>query len=466
MTKHLWSGRFADAPDADVFRFQSSFVFDRRLFEDDVNGSLAWAEALKAVGVLTADESEAVSTALQDILKEGQLDPAFISGPDEDVHAFVERKLVDRVGEAGKRLHTGRSRNDQVALDLRLYVRRRTREIQRSLLGLVSVLAEQAASANGTLMPAYTHLRRAQPMLVAHFFLAHAEGFRRDYARFDNVRDQADAMPLGSGAVTGSSYPIDTEALASRLGFSKVVANSLDATSDRDFVADFLHACALTMIHLSRFSEDVIVFSSEEFGFFELSDSVTTGSSLMPQKKNPDPLELVRGKSGRVIGRSAGWLASMKGLPSGYNKDLQEDKEAVFDAEDTVLASTAAVTTVTRKLVVLGARTGSAASGLLLATEVADYLVSCGMAFRDAHTLVGGMVRDLVTSGRDFESLSMTEWKAFSDLFGDDIQIRITAQAAVNTRQTAQSTNPVAVENALSYIIAWLEDARVESLDG
>ena len=462
MTKHLWSGRFAEAPDADVFGFQSSFAFDRRLFEDDVTGSLAWVEALAAAGVLSAEDATAMAAALDEILETGRRDPTFVAGTDEDVHAFVERQLVARVGEAGKRLHTGRSRNDQVSVDLRLYVRRVALDLQGQLRGVISALVEQAGSSGGTLMPAYTHLRRAQPILVAHFFLAHAEALRRDDARFDHVRDEADAMPLGSGAIAGSSYAIDTAGLAARLGFSRVVANSLDATADRDFVASFLHACALTMVHLSRIAEDLIIFSSEEFGFFELADAVTTGSSLMPQKKNPDPLELVRGKSGRAIGRLTGWLASMKGLPSGYNKDLQEDKEALFDAEDTVRGSAAAVAAVISRLSVAGARTQAAASGLLLATEVADYLVSRGMAFRDAHALVGRIVRDLLASDRDFESLSMAEWRVFSDLFEEDVAARVTARAAVEARQTPQSTNPTAVAEALSGLTAWLRDARAD----
>ncbi|HAK56550.1 MAG: argininosuccinate lyase [Vicinamibacterales bacterium] len=462
MTDHLWSGRFAVAPDADVFGFQSSFAFDRRLFEDDVTGSLAWVEALASAGVLSDADAAAMSAALGEILETGRRDPSFVAGADEDVHAFVERQLVARVGEAGKRLHTGRSRNDQVSVDLRLYVRRVALDLQGHVRGVISALVEQAGSAGQALMPAYTHLRRAQPILVAHFLLAHAEALRRDDARFDHVRDEADAMPLGSGAVAGSSYAIDTAGLAARLGFSRVVANSLDATADRDFVASFLHACALTMVHLSRIAEDLIIFSSEEFGFFELADAVTTGSSLMPQKKNPDPLELVRGKSGRAIGRLTGWLASMKGLPSGYNKDLQEDKEALFDAEDTVRGSAAAVAAVVSRLSVSGARTQAAASGLLLATEVADYLVSRGMAFRDAHALVGRIVRDLLASGRDFESLSMPDWRAFSDLFEDDVVARVTARAAVDARQTPQSTNPMAVAEALSRLTAWLQNARAD----
>ena len=463
MSDHPWSGRFAGAPDADVFGFQSSFSFDRRLFEDDVRGSLAWTEALVPAGVLSADEAAAVSAALREILHAGRRDPAFVSGPDEDVHAFVERQLVDRVGEAGKRLHTGRSRNDQVSLDLRLYVRRRARVVQRAILDLTAAFVDQATSAGTTLMPAYTHLRRAQPIAVAHFFLAHGEALRRDHGRLEWVRDEADAMPLGSGAIAGSSYDIDTAALAASLGFSRVVANSLDATADRDFVAGFLHACALLMVHLSRVAEDLIIFTSEEFGFFELADTVTTGSSLMPQKKNPDPLELVRGKAGRAIGRLTGWLASMKGLPSGYNKDLQEDKDALFDAEDTALASTLATAAVVRALSLTASRTEPAASGMLLATEVVDYLVGRGMAFREAHALVGGMVRDLMATQRDFESLTVVEWQTFSERFQADVVERVSPRAAVTARRTPQSTNPDAVAAALAGMSAWLERARAAS---
>ena len=269
---------------------------------------------------------------LQAILEEGRRDPAWVSGPDEDVHSFVERKLVERVGDAGRRLHTGRSRNEQVSLDLRLYLRRRIPLLQGALARLVSACVDQAEGAGDALMPSYTHLRRAQPVLVAHFFLAHASALRRDVARLQAAADDADALTLGSGAIAGTSYPVDTAFLARRLGFSRVVANSMDASSDRDFVASFLFAASLAMMHLSRMAEDLILFTGEEHGFFELSDASATGSSMMPQKKNPDPLELVRGKCGRAMGRLTGWLVTMKGLPSGYNKDLQEDKEAVFDS--------------------------------------------------------------------------------------------------------------------------------------
>lgn len=460
MADHLWSGRFEQAPDTDVFGFQASFSFDRRLFEDDIRGSLAWAGALADAGVMSSEEAQIVTDGLNDILNRGLSDPSFVTGDDEDVHAFVERQLVERVGDAGKRLHTGRSRNDQVSLDLRLYVRRRVHGLQGLTLELISALVDQANAAGSTLMPAYTHLRRAQPILVAHFFLAHIAALKRDHQRFDAVRDEADAMPLGSGAIAGSGYAVDTERLASRLGFSRVVSNSVDAVADRDFVSSFLHTCALLMVHLSRVAEDLVLFTGEEFAFFELADVVTTGSSLMPQKKNPDALELVRGKAGRTIGGLAGWLATMKGLPSGYNKDLQQDKEAVFDAEDTVSASLPAVTAVVHNLVLSRKQTESAASGLLLATDVADYLVSQGMPFRDAHSVVGRLVRQLLAESRDFESLSLEEWRAVNPLFSDDILERVTARAAVKARLTPQSTNPEAVGVMLEECQEWLALAR------
>ena len=457
---HLWSGRFDSAPDEEVFRFQASFGFDRRLFDDDVEGSLAWAAALAAAGVLSAVDAGAIREALIEIRQHGRDDPSFVAGPDEDVHAFVERQLVDRLGDVGRRLHTGRSRNEQVSLDLRLYLRRRLPVMQQSVVALVAALADRAAAAGQAIMPAYTHLRRAQPILVAHFLLAHAAAFQRDHARLDAARGEADAMPLGSGAVAGTSYAVDTAALARRLGFSRVVANSIDAAADRDFVASTLHACALTMVHVSRLAEDLIIFTGEEFGYFELHDRVATGSSLMPQKKNPDPLELVRGKSGRVIGHLAGWLTTMKGLPSGYNKDLQEDKEAVFDAEDQVRGSLRATTAVVASIEARPARSEGAAGGMLLATDVADYLVDRGVPFRRAHEIVGGMVRDLLAQGRDFGSLTAEEWRGYDARFGADIAARVTSRASVDARRTPQSTSPDAVANALAVVRAWVGKHR------
>jgi argininosuccinate lyase len=457
----LWSGRFDTEPDPAAFDFGISFGFDRALFEDDVTGSLAWAEALGAASVLSRDDAAAIKTGLEAILDEGRRDPQFVSGPDEDVHSFVERKLVERIGDAGRRLHTGRSRNEQVSLDLRLYLRRRIPVLQKALATLIGACADQAAQAGAALMPSYTHLRRAQPVLVAHFFLAHASALRRDFDKLDAAAQEADALTLGSGAIAGTNYPIDTTLLAHRLGFSRVVRNSMDASSDRDFVASFLFAASLAMVHLSRLAEDLIIFTGEEHGFFDLADASATGSSMMPQKKNPDPLELVRGKSGRAIGRLAGWLATMKGLPSGYNKDLQEDKEAVFDAERTLAVSLTAAHAVVSKLSVNAERGRQAASGLLLATDVADYLAARGVPFRRAHEIVGAMVRKLLVDGRDFSSMSLAEWRQASETFGDDAPQAATPLASVNAKRTPQSTNPDAVEAALRDCRQWLANLGI-----
>src|SRR5687767_8217721 len=456
----LWSGRFDGAPDPAAFDFGISFGFDRALFEDDVTGSIAWAEALGAAGVLSPEDSRAIVAGLRAILEEGRGDPASVAGPDEDVHSFVERRLVERIGDAGRRLHTGRSRNEQVSLDLRLYLRRRIPALQSAVATLVAACADQAERAGTALMPSYTHLRRAQPVLVAHFFLSHAAALRRDHARLGAAAAEADALTLGSGAIAGTSYPVDTERLARALGFSRIVANSMDASSDRDFVASFLYASSVAMVHLSRLAEDLVIFTGEEHGFFELADESATGSSMMPQKKNPDPLELVRGKTGRAIGRLTGWLVTMKGLPSGYNKDLQEDKEAVFDAEATLSASVAAAHAVVSRLSLNADRTERAASGLLLATDVADYLVSRGMPFRRAHEVVGAMVRRLLAEGRDFSALTLEEWREASEMFGDDAPRAATALASVQARRTPQSTNPEAVREALDECRQWLQNSK------
>ena len=459
MTSHLWSGRFDTAPDSAAFEWGSSFSFDRRLFEDDVVGSIAWASALTVAGVLTKEEGAAIAAALADILERGRANVAFVDGPDEDVHSFVERLLVERLGDAGRRLHTGRSRNEQVSLDLRLYLRRRIPLLQRGIQRVVAALAGQASAAGDSIMPAFTHFRPAQPVLVAHFFLAHAAPLRRDFDRFEAARSEADGMPLGSGAIAGTAYAVDVNALARDLGFTRVVANSIDASSDRDFAATFLYACATTMVHLSRMAEDLIILSGDEHRFFELSDALSTGSSMMPQKKNPDPLELVRGKSGRAIGSLVSLLTTLKGLPSGYNKDLQEDKHAVFGAEDTVAGCLAVVEPVVRGIALDRQRAEQAASGLLLATDVADYLVGRGVPFRRAHEIVGGLVRRLVTEKREFGSLSLEEWRAASDLFEADIVTRVTPRQSVAAKRTPQSTAPQAVQEALAGTLAWLKRA-------
>jgi argininosuccinate lyase len=453
----LWSGRFSERPDADVFAYGKSLAVDRRLFPDDVAGSRAWAEALHRAGVLSAADFAAIVGGLDAVVAAVEADPSRLDrADDEDVHSFVERELVERIGDPGKRLHTGRSRNEQVSLDFRLYLKRRIPAVQAAIRTLVEAFVYQAEEAGAAVMPSYTHLRRAQPVLVAHVFLAHAAAFRRDVDRLDVARDEADVMPLGSGAIAGTAYDIDVPFLTDRLGFSRAVANSIDASGDRDFVATFLYACAMTMVHLSRLAEDVILLSGEEFGFFEIHDSVATGSSLMPQKKNPDPLELVRGKSGKLVGLLTGWLTSMKGLPFGYNKDLQEDKAIAFEAEDTVIACARTTATVVRTLALRADHARAAASGLLLATEVADFLVSRGVPFRTAHEVTGRIVRDLHTAGRDFASLTLDDWRRYDAHFDDGVFAAITPDAAVAARRTPQSTNPSAVAAALVETKAWL----------
>jgi argininosuccinate lyase len=460
MSTPLWSGRFDAAPDPEVFGYGKSLSVDCRLIEDDITGSAAWAAALAKAGVLSAADARRIADGLEAIRAAVRANPDLIrTAEDEDVHSFVERELVARIGDAGRRLHTGRSRNEQVSVDFRLYLMRRIPEIQRAIATLVEAFAHQAELAGQAVMPSYTHLRRAQPVLVAHVFLSHAAAFRRDVERFDFARREADAMPLGSGAIAGTAYDIDVAALADRLGFSRVAANSIDASGDRDFVASFLYACAMTMVHVSRLAEDVILLSSEEFGFFEIHDSVATGSSLMPQKKNPDPLELVRGKSGKAIGMLTGWLASLKGLPLGYNKDLQEDKAIAFEAEDMVVACCRTTATVVRTLTLRPAAARDAASGLLLATEVADYLVGRGLPFRTAHEVSGRIARELHESHRDFSALTLDDWRRYHDAFDDGIFAAITPEAAVAARRTPQSTNPHAVAAALDETRRWL--ARV-----
>jgi argininosuccinate lyase len=454
----LWSGRFAGEPDKDVFEHGKSLSVDKRLAEDDIAGSMAWAEALGKAGVLAAADVKSIVSGLGEIQKAVRADASiFDDAVDEDVHSFVERELIERIGDAGKRLHTGRSRNEQVSVDFRLYLRRRIPEIQRSIALLVDALASQAASAGSAVMPSYTHMRRAQPVLVSHAWLSHAAAFRRDVDRLEVARAEADLMPLGSGAIAGTAYNIDVRFLADRLGFSRVTANSIDTAGDRDFVATFLYACAMTMVHVSRLAEDVILFSSEEFGFVEIDDSVATGSSLMPQKKNPDPLELVRGKSGKSIGLLAGWLATMKSLPLGYNKDLQEDKAAAFEAEDTVVGSVRTTATVIRTLGLRPEVARSAASGLLLATEVADYLVGKDVPFRTAHEITGRIVRDLYSAGKDFRALSLQDWQKYSDKFDAGVIKAVTPDAAVAARRTPQSTNPAAVSAALAECRQWID---------
>jgi argininosuccinate lyase len=450
-SKKLWGGRFTGEADPGFVEFNRSFKFDRRLFHADVRGSVAHCDALLQAGVLTTDEAARIKVALEDILARGEADPNYLDDANaEDVHSFVEARLIEEVGDIGRKLHTGRSRNDQVATDLRLWLRDAVDELERKLKDTQSALLTFAESNLRLVMPGYTHLQPAQPILLAHWALAYFEMLTRDRERFLEVRKRVNVMPLGSGALAGTSFPIDRDATASRLDFAGVNSNSLDGVSDRDFCLEFLAACSIVMVHLSRLAEDVILYSTNEFGFFELSDAVATGSSLMPQKKNPDSLELVRGKAGRVFGDLQALLVTMKGLPLAYNKDMQEDKEAVFDAFDTVHDCLEVSSIVLRNVRVNESRTANAASkGYMNATELANYLVRKGVPFREAHETVGQVVVRAIELGVELNELPMDELKSFGNLFEADVYEALSIERTLATKAQTGGTSREQVERAL-----------------
>lgn len=448
----LWGGRFEGEADAEFARFNASFRFDRRLIEADIESSMAYAEALAEAGALSREEADRIKSALEQILSRARGDPNYLEDDQiEDVHSFVEAQLVAMIGDLGYKLHAGRSRNDQVATDLRLFLRRQIDSIRSLIADLQVALLELAERHKDLYMPGYTHLQRAQPILFAHYLLAYFEMFKRDRARLMEVRSRVNVLPLGSGALSGTGFPIDRERLARRLGFEGVSENSLDAVSDRDFVIELAGAAAIAMMHLSRLAEDLIIYSSAEFGFIELSDAVSTGSSLMPQKRNPDPLELIRGKAGRVFGHLIALLAMMKGLPMAYNKDLQEDKEAIFDALDTLSGSLRIMAIVLGNIRINGERMReAAASGYLNATDLADYLVRRGLEFRRAHELVGRIVNYAVARQKKLEELSLDEYRNFSPLFGEDLYDALTIEASLRSRSALGGTSPERVAAALA----------------
>jgi argininosuccinate lyase len=447
----LWGGRFAGDADPQFARFNASFAFDRRLIEADIEGSLAQAEALQAAGILSEEESGKISAALEEISRRSRQEPGYLDSRDaEDVHSFVESELVAAVGDAGYKLHTGRSRNDQVATDLRLFLRGEIdvavgliRDLQRALVGL-------AEENRDSVMAGYTHLQRAQPVLFAHYLLAYFEMMKRDGERLIEVRARVNRLPLGSGALAGTGFPIDRERIRRRLGFDGLCGNSLDAVSDRDFVIEFVAAAAIAMVHLSRLAEDLIIYSTAEFAFIELSDAVSTGSSLMPQKKNPDSLELIRGKAGRVFGHVTALLATMKGLPLAYNKDMQEDKEALFDTVDTLGGSLRVMATVLGNVRFNKERArGAASRGYLNATDLADYLVRRGLEFRRAHELVGRVVSHAIGRGKALEELPLDEYKEFSPLFDDGLYEALTLESSLANKLALGGTSPERVAEAL-----------------
>jgi len=460
-SENLWGGRFTGRTDEGFARFNRSFGFDRRLFDADVRGSLAHCEGLRAAGVVSEEEARLISDGLRALSARAAGEGAafFGDGLAEDVHSFIESRLAALVGDAGRKLHTGRSRNDQVATALRLWLRDETDRLDTRLRGAQGALLDLAEAHPDAVLPGYTHLQRAQPVLWPHWCLAYFEMFARDRGRLRDARRRANVLPLGSAALAGTSYAIDREAVARALGFDAVSRNSLDAVSDRDFCVEFAAGCALVMAHLSRLSEDLIVYATTEFGFVELSDAVATGSSLMPQKKNPDALELVRGKAGRVFGHTLALLTMLKGLPLAYNKDMQEDKEAVFDAADTTAAALEVTATVLRNVRLREARARDAASvGYMNATEMADYLVRRGLPFREAHEAVGRMVLYGSGKGLELHELELEELRRFSALVGEDVYEALSLEATLRTKSQAGGTAPARVAEALAAARASLRE--------
>jgi argininosuccinate lyase len=460
MAKNLWGGRFTGKPDKTFVEFNRSFDFDIRLFEADIRASLAHAEAIRDAGVITTAEFDKIARGLKKLSKQAAESDAFFDDTDaEDVHSFIEGKLVDLIGDTGKKLHTGRSRNDQVATAFRLWLRDRVDTIDFDLRDTQRALIDAAERHSDAVMPGYTHLQRAQPILWAHWCLAYFEMLARDRQRLADARKRINILPLGSGALAGTGFAFDREAVAKTLGFEGVSKNTLDAVSDRDFAIEFTGCCSLVMVHLSRHAEDLILYCSTEFGFVELSDAVSSGSSLMPQKKNPDALELIRGKAGRVFGHNVGLLSMMKGLPLAYNKDMQEDKEAVFDTADTVDICLRTTAIVLDNLRVNEQRTREAATkGYLNATELADYLVKKGVPFRKAHETAGKVVLFAIEQGRELDDLELSSLSKFSKQIDKDVFQALSIRNTLASKNVAGGTAPSRVNQALKAAKRYLKN--------
>ncbi|EKO3807321.1 argininosuccinate lyase [Vibrio harveyi] len=447
----LWGGRFTQAADTRFKDFNDSLRFDYRLAEQDIVGSIAWSKALLSVDVLSADEQQKLELALNELKLEVMEDPHQILRSDaEDIHSWVEQQLINKVGDLGKKLHTGRSRNDQVATDLKLWCRQQGQQLLIALDRLQTQMVGVAKQHQGTVLPGYTHLQRAQPVTFAHWCLAYVEMFERDYSRLNDALKRLDTCPLGSGALAGTAYPIDREELAHNLGFHRATRNSLDSVSDRDHVMELMSVASISMLHLSRLAEDMIFYNSGESNFIELADTVTSGSSLMPQKKNPDALELIRGKTGRVYGALAGMMMTVKALPLAYNKDMQEDKEGLFDALDTWNDCMEMAALCFDGIKVNGERTLEAAKqGYANSTELADYLVAKGIPFREAHHIVGVAVVGAIAKGCALEELSIEELKSFSEVIEADVYDILTIDSCLEKRCALGGVSPQQVAYAV-----------------
>ena len=455
----LWAGRFRKETDDKVNDFNSSISFDARLYQQDIAGSIAHATMLGEQGIIAPEEAQKIVAALGVLKDEIEAGTVAFTKDSEDIHMNMEVLLTERIGETGKRLHTARSRNDQVAVDFRLFVKEEIGTIISMLLDLERALVRQAKANLDAIMPGYTHLQRAQPITFAHAMMAYANMFRRDVGRFEDCRERMDECPLGSGALATSTHPVDRFRTAELLGFRKPMDNSLDGVSDRDFAIEFLSACSLLMMHLSRFSEELILWCSWEFHFIELDDAYATGSSIMPQKKNPDVAELVRGKTGRVYGALIGLLTAMKGLPLAYNKDMQEDKEPVFDAVDTVELCLPVFTAMIDTLTVDRASMRRAANGgFISATDCADYLAKKGLPFREAYGIVGKLVGHCVATGHSLETLPLEEYQKVCPLFEQDVYDALSLETCVNGRKVYGGPAPEAVKVQIANIEAFVQE--------
>ncbi len=446
----LWGGRFTKETDQTVYDFNASITYDQRLYRQDIEGSAAHVKMLAKQGILTEQERDEILDGLNTILADLESGALTVTPEYEDIHSFVEAVLTERIGEVGKKLHTGRSRNDQVALDMRMYVRDAIKQTDRLLYELLQVLQRIMEENTDTFMPGFTHLQKAQPVTLAHHIGAYFEMFKRDRLRLADLYRRMNYCPLGAGALAGTTYPLDREYTAELLGFEAPTANSMDSVSDRDYVIEYLSALSMIMMHLSRFSEEIILWNSDEYRFVEIDDAYSTGSSIMPQKKNPDIAELVRGKTGRVYGDLMGILTTMKGLPLAYNKDMQEDKEGTFDAIDTVNACLPLFTGMLDSMKFNRARMEeSAKNGFTNATDVADYLVNKGVPFRDAHGISGRLVLHCIEEGRALDDLTLEEFREESPVFEEDIYDAIRMETCVEKRLTAGAPGREAMQEEL-----------------